>query len=191
MVRSDDPSAHSLHDAAAALLTSLPAERLGVYEGVELQLAAPIARYRITAKMLARDSFEAAAYQWGWRYFLVLEGHLLPLAIDVRPGRDAGSWRAGLVSGPHLGRQLALIAALAQDDALAGTVRILDAPGLDWSGFWVTGEDHLLVTLKSGRRLDNAKLMQRLRRTALRQRRALDMRSRHPTSRRAHSTGGN
>lgn len=174
MLVSDPISSSSPISCAADFIAALPASRLGVSEGAELALAAPIARYRITADGLRRHaSLEEVAYLWGWRFFVVESDRMLPRAIDVRPGRDAGSWRAGLVAGGHLARQLRLIDHLSRSKT-TGTVRVLDAPGLDWSGLWLAGEGAALISQKSTRPISAGGLLSRLRRTEARQSKGTD-----------------
>lgn len=173
MITSDTFAVSDPRDDARALLEQLPAARLGLAKGAAVHLASPIARYRVSADDLRpRSDLANTAYRWGWRFYLVSDHHLLPFAVDLRPGRDAGSWRAGLASGVHLARQLTLIDRLARDARIKRTLRILDAPGLDWSGLWVVGTEEQLISLESGRKVDPARLLTQLRRTASQQRMA-------------------
>ena len=164
--------------AALALLRELPAERIGVAVGARLELARPIPKFRIDANfVLPRANLDETAYLWGWRFFIVAGSRLLTRAVDVRPGRDAGQWRAGMTSGEQLARQLAIIDRLGDDARTAG-LRFLDAPGLDWSGVWIAGENvHRLISLGRGQTIAPTRLMGKLRRTGRRQQAAAEARA--------------
>jgi hypothetical protein len=164
MLRVADSLVESPSSTARMLLASLAADRVDLASGTLVRLSAGISRYQLSPLVLTvRGSIRELTFRWGWRFFIVVDDSVMPSAIDVRPGRDAGVWTAGLSSGPRLTEQLAGIARLQARADLDGELHILDAPGLDWSGLWIAGASDALFTLPTMRPINPVKLLRRLR----------------------------
>lgn len=164
---------------AEALLSELAAARLGLPDLALVAMTEPVARYRISIPEVERGGgLDELVYHWGWRFYLARADRLLPHGIDVRGPSQTRAARTGLVSGPQLARQAQLLDRLDRRADVTATLRLLDAPGLDWSGLWLReGDDDAIIGLRSGRTLRVDRLLGQLRRTAARQRRAARLRA--------------
>ena len=149
---------------AMSYLRGLPIERIGVREGTFAKLSAGLPRYMLTPERLhARQSLANAAFRWGWRFFAVADERTIPVAVDVRPSPDAGTWTAGLATGSALAAQLSAIARLSNEEDVVEELRLLDTRGLGWSGIWLAGTSDRVLALPSLRRANPKRLLARLR----------------------------